>query len=160
MAEDLEQLRTWLGGLIGALQPAERKKLTRRLAILMRKQNADRIAAQVDPDGNAFAPRKVDARRDRLGQRKRKIRDRKMFLKARTAGYLKKRWTPDMAGAEFRGRMASIMRVHQEGLPDRVTSFSNSPTVRYSQRRVLGFSQQDEEAIADQVIAYLRGTIE
>lgn len=150
MSDDLKPLREWIGGLIGALEPGERKKLNRRVAIAVRRSNADRIGRNVDPDGNAFAPRKP--RESAAAKRKGRIRERKMFLQARKASYLKKRWTADSAGAEFSGAVGRIMRVHQFGLADRVSR--NGPKVRYPARRLLGFNVADETEITDLILEH------
>ena len=55
--------------LIGALEPAARKALAVAIAKGLRPRNARRIAAQQNPDGSAFEPRKPQLR-----HRKKKLR--------------------------------------------------------------------------------------
>jgi phage virion morphogenesis protein len=55
--------------IIAGLEPAQRRKATRKLGQLLRRANLKRIGANVDPDGAAFVPRKP-----RLDQRGRLLR--------------------------------------------------------------------------------------
>lgn len=58
---ELERLEGWVGGLLAGLSPSSRAKATRNIASLLRGKQAQRIAAQRNPDGSAFDPRKVPA---------------------------------------------------------------------------------------------------
>jgi phage gpG-like protein len=55
---ELERLESWIGGMIASLSPSEQAKATRAIANLVRGEQAKRIAAQRNPEGSAFAPRK------------------------------------------------------------------------------------------------------
>lgn len=57
-AADLVRLEAWLGGLMAGFSPSQRAKATRAIASLVRARQAQRIAAQKNPDGSRFAPRK------------------------------------------------------------------------------------------------------
>jgi phage virion morphogenesis protein len=56
---ELERLDGWIGGLLAGLSPASRNTATRKIASLLRGKQAQRIAAQRNPDGSAFDPRKA-----------------------------------------------------------------------------------------------------
>ncbi|MXO66243.1 phage virion morphogenesis protein [Altererythrobacter endophyticus] len=58
MNGDLAELEAITGGMLKALEPRERRRLFRRVATAMRKQNRARIRKQRNPDGSRFAPRK------------------------------------------------------------------------------------------------------
>ena len=57
MDQGFMQVEAALKGIIDNLSPAERKKAFGEIAKAIRASNQKRIASQVDPDGNPFAPR-------------------------------------------------------------------------------------------------------
>lgn len=58
---DLAELETLVGGMLNSLEPSARRKLFRRVATTMRRQNRARIKKQKNPDGSAFSERKAPA---------------------------------------------------------------------------------------------------
>lgn len=56
---DLAELEAYVGGMLKSLQPAQRRKLLRKVATTMRRENQARIKAQKNPDGSKYAPRKA-----------------------------------------------------------------------------------------------------
>lgn len=152
MADDMQQLEDWAGTLLRRLEPARRREVARTLARDLRRSQRDRIAAQRNPDGSAFAPRKP--RKD-LRSKAGRIKRRAMFAKLRTAKFMKARGTPDAAVVEFTGRVARIARVHQHGLVDRVEP--GGPEVRYARRQLLGFTSADRIMVRDRLIDMLSG---
>ncbi|WP_377153678.1 phage virion morphogenesis protein [Roseateles sp. UC29_93] len=91
----------------------------------MRRQQQQRIAAQLNPDGSRF-----EARKATLRDRKGKIRRGAMFAKIRTAAHLRIEASPDEASVGFAGRVARIASVHQLGLRDRVRPDGPGSAVR------------------------------
>lgn len=136
-----------LQGLLTALSEVERRKLARDIATDLRQRQQRRIAAQLNPDGSAFEPRKP-----RLRAQAGRIR-RSLFARLRTTRYLRVQGTAAAAVVEIAGRAARIARVHQYGLTDRVAP--GGPEYRYPVRQLLGFSDADEDAIADRVVEHL-----
>lgn len=57
-AHDLGELERVAGAILGSLQPAQRRSLLRRIARTLRKSQQQRIAAQKNPDGSRFEPRR------------------------------------------------------------------------------------------------------
>ena len=55
---ELSELEGFVGGILKGMDASGRRKLTRAMARDMRRANAERIAAQRNPDGSAFAPRR------------------------------------------------------------------------------------------------------
>ncbi len=55
---DLKHMEGWIGGILSGLSLASRTRATRQISGLLRTGQARRIAAQRNPDGSAFAPRK------------------------------------------------------------------------------------------------------
>ena len=133
--------------LIGALEPAARKALAVAIAKGLRPRNARRIAAQQNPDGSAFEPRKPQPQ---LRHRKKKLRAG-MFAKLRTTTYLKAEGSSDAAVVRFASEVERIARVHQFGLRDRVNR-RRDLEVAYPRRELLGFTKSDIEFI-DRLVA-------
>ena len=134
----------WLAPLLDPLTPAARAALGRRLAQGLRRRTAQRIAAQQNPDGSPFAPRRIRARQ---GGIRRRVAG-KMFRKLRQSGHLKAVGDADGAAVGYRGRAAHTAQVHQHGLRDRVAPGIHH---RYAARRLLGFSAADREWILDEL---------
>lgn len=151
MGDDLSHLESWVAPLIARLSPSGRRTLGRAIGRDLRASQQKRIAAQLEPDGTPFAPRKP-----RLRANKGKIRKRKaaMFTKLRTARWLKVSATPDVVSIGFTGPVARIARVHQEGLRDRPGPTSRE--VRYPRRQLLGFSEADREIVRAHFLEHLR----
>lgn len=136
-----------LAGLLSALGPAARRALARDVARELRAAQVRRIAAQRNPDGSGFEPR-----RPRLRAKSGRIR-RAMFARLRTTRHLRTESSADAALVVIAGRAARIARVHQYGLTDRVSP--RGPRHRYAARELLGFTDADRQSIADRVLDHL-----
>lgn len=147
---DFSALEARLDGLLTAASPAERRDLARTIAARLRGRQGKRIAAQQNPDGTPYAPRK-----SRLRGKKGFVR-RQMFSRLRTAKWLKTEATPDAAVVAFAASVQRIARVHHEGLRDRVNR-RGGPEVDYPARRLLGFDTASIDEVEDLVLAHLAG---
>lgn len=145
---ELDPVESFASSLVAALEPAARKALARDLATKLRASQSKRIAAQQNPDGSAYAPRKPQLR-----HQKGKVR-RTMFAKLRTAKYLKADSSPDAAIVSFTRDVERIARAHQFGLRDRVNR-KTGKMADYPERRLLGLTAADEALIADAVTAHI-----
>lgn len=145
---DLQDLETWAKPLLAKLAPTERRKLARTIAQQLRQAQRTRIAAQQNPDGSPFEPRKPQNR-----QRRGFVRRRAMFSKIQQAKHLRISATPNGATVGFVGRVAQIARVHQHGLRDRVSP--DGPQIQYPKRELLGFSEADRALVRDLLIDHL-----
>lgn len=159
LSDELEQLETWVGGLLAKASPAERRQLARAVAVDLRRSQVERIRDQKNPDGTPYAPRK---RRDppiraKAGRIKRRVsaRAKPMFRKMRLGKHLQARWTEAEASVGFTGRAARIARVHQDGLRDRVEPRPDAPEVIYPKRGLVGFTDDDRQRLLDLVLAHL-----
>lgn len=151
MADDLQALEDWAGALLDSLQPKERRQLTQTIARDLRRSQQQRIAAQKNPDGTPYAPRKPrQPLRAKAGRIKRK---RQMFTKLRTARYLRLQSDASNIAIGFAGRVSRLARVHQYGLRDKPGR--NSPDIQYQRRQLLGFSDAELDMIRDQLIEHL-----
>jgi phage virion morphogenesis protein len=150
MADDLRALEDWAGALLNQVQPAERRKVTQTIARELRRSQQQRIAAQRNPDGTPYAPRKP---RQQLRAKAGRIKQRKMFAKLRTARYLRLQSDASSIALGFAGRVSRLARIHQYGLRDKPGR--NSPDIQYQRRQLLGFSDAELEMIRDQLVAHL-----
>ncbi|SFG08432.1 phage virion morphogenesis (putative tail completion) protein [Novosphingobium sp. CF614] len=154
MAEDLRELEEWLGGIVNGLEPARRRRAALKLGQALRRANLLRIAANVEPEGGAMAPRKP--RLDRGGGLRGKAGG-KMFRRLR----LTRSWriAADAEGVEIAPASAAIDRVaavHHFGETDTVGRDRRGGRIRarYAARRLLGFAEQDR-ALALEIAAAL-----
>lgn len=146
------QLEEWAAALLARLSPSEQRAVNLKVAAALRRSQATRIAAQRNPDGTPYAPRR--ARKNLRGKQGR-IKRRAMFARLRTNTHLKARATPGDITVGFFGRVARIARVHQRGLKDRPAP--GMPDVQYPARELLGFTDDDIELIRDQLAQHLAG---
>ncbi|MCS4318510.1 phage virion morphogenesis protein [Serratia marcescens] len=136
-----------LAGLITALSPQSRKSLAVAVSKRLRASQQQNIKRQQAPDGTPYAPRKTPLRNTK------RLRDRAMFSKLRTARYMKAKGSGDDAVVEFVGRVKRMANVHHYGLRDRPTPHSDP--VKYEARPLLGFSTADVKMIETAVIEHL-----
>jgi len=144
----LDPIEARFGALVSALAPAARAVLAKEIARQLRQSQTKRIAAQENPDGSAFEPRKPQLR-----NRKKNLRTG-MFGKLRTAKYLKASGTAEGAIVSFTRDVERIARVHQFGLRDRVSRKSGLE-VEYPVRQLLGVSSDDETALTELIADHL-----
>ncbi|RQR78689.1 phage virion morphogenesis protein [Burkholderia sp. Bp9015] len=156
MAQDnLNLLESFVGGLLGKLDERGRRVASRDIAQVLRRSQQTRIAAQRNTDGSTYESRKHRVKpggktlRDKRGRIKRTA----MFMKLRTATYLKMQ--SDAAGLTigFAGRVARVARVHQFGEIDRVAP--RGVEYKYPVRELLGITAEDRELIRDKLLAHV-----
>ena len=147
MADDLTAIEPWLDGIMARLEPGERLKVARRIGQMLRRRNAERIRANVQPDGSSMEPRKIA--RDKRGR----IRGRKgkMFPKTGLAKNIQVRADADEVEVSFKQPVAAAARVHHFGLFYRVSRNAGAPRVRYPIRRLLGINDEDRDMILAEV---------
>lgn len=144
----IARLDAELGALLQKMEPAARRGLARDIARQLRQSQQKRIAAQQNPDGSAFAPRKPQLR-----EKKGALRCQ-MFAKLRTAKWLKVEASAAGAAVSFLAQVERIARVHQYGLRDRFSP-RIARDVEYPARELLGFSQHDVEQTYSTALAHL-----
>jgi phage virion morphogenesis protein len=154
MADDLRALEDWAGALLNNLAPGARRTLNQSIARDLRRSQQQRIAAQQNPDGSAFAPRKPrEQLRGKQGRIKRQRKAAPMFTKLRQAKHLKLQSTANSIAIGFMQRTARLARVHPYGLRDRPGR--NARDVQYAQRELLGFTPAELDLIRDQLLQHL-----
>lgn len=144
---ELSPFDAHLAGLITALSPQSRKSLAVAVSKRLRASQQQNIKRQQAPDGTPYAPRKTPLRNTK------RLRDRAMFSKLRTARYMKAKGSSDDAVVEFIGRVKRMANVHHYGLRDRPAA--RAPEVKYAERPLLGFSANDIKDIEDATINHI-----
>ncbi|MGP3068760.1 phage virion morphogenesis protein [Serratia nevei] len=144
---ELNPFDTRLAGLIAKLSPQSRKSLAVAVSKRLRAGQQQHIKCQQAPDGTPYAPRKTRLRN------KKRLRDRAMFSKLRTARYLKAQGNSDAAVVEFVGRVQRMANVHHFGLRDRPSQ--HCEMVKYEARPLLGYSIRDIKIIEEIIIYHL-----
>ena len=152
MSDELHALEAWAGALLAKLQPAQRRAINHKVAIDLRRSQAQRIKAQQGPDGAAYPPRK---RRKELKGKKGRIKRQKaaMFTKIRTTKHLKLKATGDQIEVGFIGRVARMARVHQFGEADRVAK--RGPMHKYAERPLLGLNELDRKLLRESLLGHM-----
>ncbi|MDB0155354.1 phage virion morphogenesis protein [Acinetobacter baumannii] len=144
MAE-LEFLSEHLNALLTTLSDAERRKFAMMIARKVRASQSQRITRQQNPDESSYIPRKN--LRNKKGQIK-----RKMFMKLKTAKFMKIEKIPDGVTIGFDQRVSRLARIHQDGLVDNLKYNGRTFKVRYAQRILLGFTDAEVEIIENDVL--------
>jgi phage virion morphogenesis protein len=156
MPQDLDLLEPWLESHLASLSPARRTALARKVGQVLRRANAKRIAANIQPDGTRMQPRKS---RTRLKDRERKTsRGGRMFPKMRLARSITIKASPDGVLVGYNSPMlAHTARAHQYGLEDHVGRTADGKEVRakYPVRVLLGFGPEDREMILEAIMQLL-----
>ncbi|PIG26607.1 phage virion morphogenesis protein [Janthinobacterium sp. 35] len=152
MSDDLHALEAWAGALLAKLQPAQRRAINHKVAIDLRRSQAQRIKAQQGPDGAAYPARK---RRKEFKGKNGRIKRQKaaMFAKIRTAKHLKVKATGGQIEVGFFGWAARVAHVHQFGRQERVNK--NGPLCRYTERQLLGLSERQRTLIRETLLSHL-----
>lgn len=145
MARDFAALDTWLADIFERVSPPRRRQIAAELARALRRANAARIAANVEPGGSAMEPRKPRQARRGKDKQDRVAKRGKMFPRLKLARNMKTEATPDSAKLEFRHQVVRTANVHHFGLRDRVARFRGAAEVRYPERPLFGFAPEDRD---------------
>jgi phage virion morphogenesis protein len=147
------QLENWLQQYAATLTPPARKKLMMAIMRELRRANAQRIGANVDPDGAKFEPRKP-----RKEKAKRTPGGKAMFRKLRLARNMKIKADSDEGELGFGNPLVGITAAeHHYGLEGRVGKTRDGRTIRtrYAERRLMGFGPDDMRRIMDAAIDHI-----
>ncbi|WP_180644455.1 phage virion morphogenesis protein [Acinetobacter bereziniae] len=147
MAE-LEYLSEHLNALLASLSDAEKRKFAMSIARKIRASQNQRITRQQNPDGSSYIPRK------NLRGKKGKLKQ-KMFMKLKTAKFMKIEKIPAGVTIGFDQRVSRLARTHQEGLIDILKYNGRTFKVRYAQRILLGFTDKEIEMFEQEAFNFL-----
>ncbi len=150
MSDDFSRLAPWVAGIARRFGDGNMRRIARKIGLALRRANAARIAANVQPDGTAMQPRKPRPLRERKKDRVRK--KGRMFPKIRLARNMKLDASAERVELSFGGKVRKTAEVHHFGLRDRVARFHGAPQIRYPSRALLGFGAGDDDAILETVL--------
>ncbi len=148
MSNDFSEVQQRFEGLITALSPSSRLKLMRQISVDLAKNQRKRITAQKNPDGTAFAPRKISLRRRKKQNR---IKTKKMFSKIKSARFLKRTVTDNGLTIGYSGKISEIASAHQYGKTER----HGRKIYHMPQRKILGVSKEDKELVEELIMINL-----
>ncbi len=148
MSNDFSEVQQRFEGLITALSPSARLKLMRQISVDLVKNQRKRITAQQNPDGTAFAPRKISLRRRKKQNR---IKTKKMFSKIKSARFLKRTVTANGLTIGYSGKISEIASMHQYGGIER----HGKKVYHIPQREILGVSKEDKELVEKLIMQQL-----
>jgi phage virion morphogenesis protein len=161
--DDLSALANWAGPLLARLSPAAQKQLARKIATSLRQAQAKRMAAQKDPDGQAWQARKNTQRRPvQAGRIKAQAHNNThkgpkqgpLFAKLRQASHLQTKVADGNAEVGFSRADSRIANVHHYGLRDKVNT--HGPEHQYAVRRLIGIADDDRKMVEDLLLEHLK----
>lgn len=151
--DELQALEQWAGALLARMDPARRRAVAMDVGRALRRSQQTRIAAQKNPEGTPYEPRKPRqvAQGGTLRTRAGRI---KLFVKMRTAKHMKLAVEDGGVSVGFSGRVARLARIHQDG---ETAEVARGRSYSYPVRKLLGLTQQERDMIRDKLLASLAG---
>lgn len=154
MSDNLTALEHWVQPLLAKLTASERNTLARKVGQALRKTQAQRIAAQQNPDGSAYAPRKKPKNaKGQIRSKRGAIKANAMFGKLRMAKWLKVQVNAEGVAVGFLARASRIASAHQHGELDLVKP--GGPSYQYPVRELLGMTEAERETLQDLILMHL-----
>lgn len=148
MSDGIEQVKLAFTDLLKNISKPRRRLLYQQIGRELARNQRRRIKAQQNPDGSLFEPRK---KRKQFSKKKGRIKNQLMFQKIVSPSHLKLRYEQEGISLGFYGGDAAIANVHQYGLYSSPSKYKDFK-VKYAQRELLGFSEEDIEMIERFVI--------
>ena len=148
MSDGIEQVKLAFTDLLRNISKPRRRLLYQQIGRELARNHRRRIKAQQNPDGTPFEPRK---KRKQFSKKKGRIKNQLMFKKIVSPSHLKIRYEQEGISLGFYGGDAAIANVHQYGLYSSPSKYKDFK-VKYDQRELLGFSEEDIEMIERFVI--------
>ena len=148
MSDGIEQVKLAFTDILKNISKPRRRLLYQQIGRELARNQRRRIKAQQNPDGSPFEPRK---KRKQFSRKKGRIKNQLMFKKIVSPSHLKLRYEQEGISLGFYGGDAAIANVHQYGLYSSPSKYKDFK-VKYDQRELLGFSEEDIEMIERFVI--------
>ena len=148
MSDGIEQVKLAFTDLLKNISKPRRRLLYQQIGRELARNQRRRIKAQQNPDGSPFEPRK---KRKQYSKKKGRIKNQLMFKKIVSPSHLKIRYEQEGISLGFYGGDAAIANVHQYGLYSSPSKYKDFK-VKYAQRELLGFREEDIEMIERFVI--------
>lgn len=152
--DDLSEVQAWAGALLTQLSPAGRRKATRDIARELRRSQQARIAAQKNPDGSGYEPRKIRSGGKQLRGKRGRLKRAAMFARLRTSRWMSMEGDGKELAVGFVGRIARLARVHQFGEESAVAP--GGLEYRYPARVLLGLTVREREMVGDRLLREVR----
>ncbi|WP_276681455.1 phage virion morphogenesis protein [Thalassolituus oleivorans] len=134
MIDDIEaELKQWLAPYLQGATATGRREFARAVSRYLYSSQSNRIRDQKNPDGTPFEARKKGKKA--------------MFEKLRKRPNLRSGYTDSEVWVGFRGPVARIADVHQNGLL--LSPAPGQQKVRYAKRELLGYTAADIEKIKE-----------
>lgn len=144
--DDLQLLMARFDSVLQRLGSSGRRVMARQIATELRKSNAARIRANIQPDGTPMAARS--------NKKPGKIKRRLMFKKLHRLQHLKAIADANAATLTFSGSQTQkIASIHHYGARGKVNK--NGLIAKYPKRELLGINSQDAANITKIVTDYL-----
>ena len=148
MSDGIEQVKLAFTDLLKNINKPRRRLLYQQIGRELARNQRRRIKAQQNPDGSPFEPRK---KRKQFSKKKGRIKNQLMFKKIVSPSHLKLRYEQEGISLGFYGGDAAIANIHQYGLYSSPSKYKDFK-VKYAQRELLGFSEEDIEMVERFVI--------
>jgi len=148
MSDGIEQVKLAFTDLLKNISKPRRRLLYQQIGRELARNQRRRIKAQQNPDGSPFEPRK---KRKQFSKKKGRIKNQLMFKKIVSPSHLKLRYEQEGISLGFYGGDAAIANIHQYGLYSSPSKYKDFK-VKYAQRELLGFSEEDIEMVERFVI--------
>ena len=148
MSDGIEQVKLAFTDLLKNISKPRRRLLYQQIGRELARNQRRRIKAQQNPDGSPFEPRK---KRKQFSKKKGRIKNQLMFKKIVSPSHLKIRYEQEGMSLGLYGGDAAIANVHQYGVYSSPSKYKDFK-VKYAQRELLGFSEEDIEMIERFVI--------
>ena len=146
MSQDLLVFERYIEGMLTALSAGQRRVFFSRLSRELARINATRMRANVNPDGQAFEPRKPQTR---LRAKRGKVR--RMFQKL--PNHLQIKSSENHIEIGFPNNAAGrIAEIHHYGEMDAPNQDKPAWKVRYPQRQLIGLSDSDQQLIVGRIM--------
>lgn len=152
---ELSAIEGWAGALLARLSPAARRTATRDIARELRRSQQARIAAQKNPDGTTYEPRKIRSRKNRPRDKRGRVKRTAMFARLRNSRWALIEGTATELAVGFAGRVARLARVHHFGKKSVVAP--GGPKYQYPARMLLGMTKIEREMVRNRLFKSVTG---
>ncbi len=152
----LSQFADYIKNISADLSPPEIKKTNRKIGILIRRKNQQRMLRQIDGEGKKWKPR--IARRIRNKKYLNIYNRKKMMLGLRQSKRIKITASENEITVGFSGRDGAIAKIHHFGEYGEISK-NNDETYKYPERELLSINDSDKKQIKQQILQILTKNI-
>lgn len=140
------------GEILKRVNPAERRKLSRSIAVAVRAERSNEILANKNADGTAMEKRKAQ----KASRRRSKNKSGKMFKKLGKRSSLRIHANASFAAVSFQHKNRKIAENHQYGRKVQINRYTK---VKYPKRSLLGIGPKEEQIVLDQLMKLMEGAL-